>query len=67
MEWPRITVGYTMVRFGEVIDMFKRLKRGKAVVPDQILNEMFHGGARVVETMVQTFNIVFKQECCPVD
>ncbi len=68
VEWPRITVGYTMVRFGKVINMFKRLKRGKAVVPDQILNEMFHGDARVVETMVQSFKIVVKHaRILPVD
>ena len=57
-----------MVTFDEVVGILKQLKRGKATGPDGIPNEMMmYGGTRMVVTMVQLFNLVVQQACCPKD
>ena len=59
---------YEMVTFDEVVGILKQLKRGKATGPDGIPNEkMMYGGTRMVVTMVQLFNLVVQQACCPKD
>ena len=56
------------IRWGEVVDILKCLKRGKAPGPDGVLNEiMMFGGERIIEVFVDLLNIVLKSECCPED
>ena len=58
-----------MVTFDdEVVGILKQLKRGKATGPDDIPNEiMMYGGTRMVVTIVQLFDLVVHQACCPND
>ena len=57
-----------MVTFDEVVGILKQLKRSKATGPDDIPNEMvMYGGTGMVVTIVQLFNLVVQQACCPKD
>ena len=55
------------IRWGEVINILKSLKREKAPGPDGLLNEMMCGGGRIVEVLVDLLNTVLRSESCMKD
>ena len=53
------------IRWGEVVDILKNLKRGKAPGPGGVLNQMMiYGGGRLVEVLVDLLKIVLRNDCC---